>query len=490
MRRVLAVLLLPVAVEAQEVVLRDGGPRLVASIVSNAITQPHALRVGRENLVLRRDTLVTSNLLVLGRPTYLASRVQGDVVVVGADLYLRPGADITGRAIAIGGTVSRSFLGSVGGTTESYRDDSYTISGSGGRYELAYQGRAKSDAPPTFQLAGIQGLMMPAYDRVDGLSLPVGALVTLGERVVEVQPFVTYRSRLGAFDPGVALRVMPDRPVRLEADIARSTRTNDAWSRGDLVNSALTIGVGNDSRNYFRADGGTARLIGHVETVSTEIEPFVGGRYERVSPITAAGNVFSFAGRTSIEHAARPNPLVERGTIGSVLAGVRLAYSAGPVRAKLAAEGERSLETPNGTSDFTQLTLHGAIDFPTFGLQRLLIEAHCVASAGDSVPRSRYAYLGGGGTVPLMEQLEQGGDRLLFVDSKYAIPISAIVLPLVGSPTIFFRHIMGAAGVRSLPKLEQEIGAGIGIKMVRFDVMVDAAGKRDPKFGVGLSTSN
>jgi hypothetical protein len=308
--------------------------------------------------------------------------------------------------------------------------------------------------------------------------------------VVEIEPSVAYRSRLGVVDPGVVLRLFPDRPLRFEADVARSTRTNDRWAYSDLINSAATLAFGNDSRNYFRADGGAARLIGHVETATFELEPFAGGRYEKVSPITAIGNVWSATGRRSIEHMARPNPLVERGNIGSMLAGARLTYSAGQVRARLEAEGERSLETPEGTSSFTQLTLDGTIEFPTFGLQRLHVDGHGVVSAGDAVPRARYAYLGRGGTLPLLELLEQGGDELLFIDSRYAIPMTPIVLPLVGYPTVYLRHAMGAAGVGTLPKLEQEIGAGIGVKMLRADFMVDVAGKRGTKFSAGVSLSS
>jgi len=488
MRRLLAALLLPVAAGAQDVVLRDAGPSHVAAIVRSAVQQPHALRAGSEALVLRRDTLLTTSLLVLGRPTYLASRVQGDVVVVGADLFLRPGSDVSGRAVSIGGTVSRTFLGRVGGTVESYRDDGYAISSSGSQYQLDYRGR-EPDREPLVQLAGMQGLLMPSYDRVDGLSLPVGVLFTLGNHAVELQPTATYRSRLGVVDPGGVIRVMPGRALRLEAEGGRSTRTNDDWIYGNLLNSGATIAFGNDSRNYFRADGGTARLIGRVETDTYELEPFVGGRYEKVSSITE-GSVWSVSGRNSVEHMLRPNPSVEPGTIGSALLGAKLAYRAGLVKATLSAAGERSTETPSGTSSFAQLTLDGSIDFPTFRTQRLRVVAHGVASSGDSVPRARYAYLGRASTLPLMELLEQGGDQLLFVESRYSIPLAGILVPKLGSPTLFLRHLMGAAGVGSLPKLEQELGAGLGLSFLRVDYTVDAAGKRDPKFGFGFSLGN
>ena len=484
-RRLLAALLAPSAIGAQDVVLREPGPERVAAIVRSAASGPHALRVGSGNLVLPRDSVVTTSLLVLGQPTYVSSRVQGDVVVVGGDLFLRTGSQISGRAIAIGGAVYRTMLGTVGGGVESYRDDHYVIDARADRYELSYEGRRR-DRPPLLQLAGVSGILLPTYDRVDGVSLPLGVLLTLGDRAVEIQPRVTYRSRLGVVDPGVSVSIAPERALRVEMDGGRSTRTNDAWSYSDLLNSATTLAFGNDTRNYFRADGGTARAILHVESTGTVFEPFVGGRYEKVSPITSVGNVWSVSGRKSIEHMARPNPLVEPGEIGSGLLGARLEYKVGPVQAKLSAEGEHGFRTPSGTSSFTQVTLSGTIEFPTFGSQRLRVEAHGVATAADSTPRARYAYLGRGGTLPLLELLEQGGDQLLFVESRYQIPVAAIVLPKLGPPTVHLRHLVGAAGIGSLPKLEQEIGVGVGISILRFEGIFDAAGKRDARYGVSV----
>jgi hypothetical protein len=478
----LAALLAPAVLGAQDVVLREPGPERVASIVRNVAAQRHALRAGSGALVLPRDSVVQSSLLVLGRSTYLSSRVQGDVVVVGGDLYLRTGSEITGRAVAIGGGVYRSFLGTVGGPVESYRDDDYAIAATNDRYELVYQSRR--DPAPVIQLAGVQGLLLPSYERVSGLSLPVGALLTVGDRAVEIEPFVTYRSRLGVVDPGVRVRIAPERALRVEAEGGRTTRTNDAWMRTDLINSFLALAFGNDGRNYFRADGGTARAIAHVERPGITLEPFVGARYEKVRPITAVGNVYSFTGRKSIDDMARPNPAVEPGEIGSGLVGASLVYSVGVVRARLAAEGERSFRTPDSTSTFMQFTFDGTIEFPTFGTQRLRIEAHGVATLADSTPRARYAYLGRGGTLPLLDLLEQGGDRLLFVESRYEIPVAAIVLPKIGSPTLHLRHLMGSAGVGSLPPLEQELGVGVGISVLRFEATFDAAGDRDPRYGV------
>jgi hypothetical protein len=37
-----------------------------------------------------------------------------------------------------------------------------------------------------------------------------------------------------------------------------------------------------------------------------------------------------------------------------------------------------------------------------------------------------------------------------------------------------------------LPKLEQELGVGVGISVVRFEATFDASGKRDPRYGVSV----
>jgi hypothetical protein len=87
----------------------------------------------------------------------------------------------------------------------------------------------------------------------------------------------------------------------------------------------------------------------------------------------------------------------------------------------------------------------------------------------------------------LLELFAQGGDRLVFVDSRYEIPVSVLVLPKLGSPTLELRHRMGAAGVGSLPKLEQELSAGLRLSVIRFEATFDAAGERDSRASVSLA---
>jgi len=447
------------------------------------------VRAGSDRLVLSRDSTFSTSLLVLGRPTYLAGRVDGDVVVVGADLFLRPGVNVRGRAIAVGGTVATTTLGTVAGGTLSLRDETYDITREDGGYALRHRELRAEDVTPLFSLAGLQGLLRPAYDRVDGLSLPVGATVALPSGLASLQARATYRSRLGTVDPGATLLIAPSSRLRLEVDGGRDTRTNDDWIYSDLVNSLTTLFAGTDTRNYFRSTGADGRLIGTIDRSSYLIEPYVGSRLERVSAISATGDVWSMFGRDDSLRMRRPNPLVEGGDIRTALAGVDWEVFAGDITGHGYLRAEQSFGTPTGTSNFLQFTVHGSVRFPTFGTQSLHVKVHGVGSVGDQVPMARWAYLGGSGSLATLDLLEQGGSTLLFVENEYQIPIEAIQVPFIGAPVLTIRDAFGGAGVGGLPSLQHEIGAGIGVTGLHLDVNQGVAGRKRTKISFGISLS-
>jgi hypothetical protein len=446
---------------------------------------PHAVRAGSTPLVLPRDTTLTTSLLVLGRPTYLASHVQGDVVVVGADLFLRPGADVSGRAVAIGGSVAETSLGRVAGGVQSLRDETYSFEQTGGQYLLDYRSRRVEDGGEPFYSLGLR---LPRYDRVDGLSLPIGVQLQFGNHALELEPYATYRSRLGVVDPAIEVRTRESAPFRFVARAARDTRTNDAWIYTDMINSLTTFWAGSDTRNYFRADLGEGRVSRRFERDAFTLQPYVGGRIERVKPITAAGNVWSVFGRHDDEKMARPNPLVEPGNIGSALAGVEFRV-AGFISSVVNLDLEQGFSSPAGTSTFTQAAFDGAVEVPSFRTQTLRVRLHAVGTHGDAIPAARYAYLGGSGTLATLDLLELGGTALFYMESRYLIPIEKIQLPYVGAPLLTLRDAFGSAGVGSLPSFQHEVGVGIGISILRFEYTRAVAGKSGSEFGVGISIS-
>jgi len=73
------------------------------------------------------------------------------------------------------------------------------------------------------------GLRIPLYDRVDGLALPFGPIITLAKGRVELDPTVTYRSNLGKFDPfaKATIRLRPADALVISG--GRATFSNDEW---------------------------------------------------------------------------------------------------------------------------------------------------------------------------------------------------------------------------------------------------------------------
>ena len=78
-----------------------------ARVLRAAVARPHdiILTDSTRRLILPRGTALPRTTIVIGGPASVGARVRGDIIVVGGDLFLQPGAAIDGRATAIGGAV-------------------------------------------------------------------------------------------------------------------------------------------------------------------------------------------------------------------------------------------------------------------------------------------------------------------------------------------------------------------------------------------------
>jgi hypothetical protein len=335
---------------------------------------------------------------------------------------------------------------------------------------------------------------LPSYDRVNGLSLPFGPTISVGdEDRLLVTPMLTYRSQLGKIDPSISIvgQITSDSALGFAVTAARGTFTNDDWIRSNLVNSAVSFGLGRDSRNYFRADRGEARLTSALHLPIDVSTVFAGIRAERDwSTGWRSGDQMGpyslFNRRDTLNGIQRPNPTINAGHITSFIAGGHAEYvgisGSGMLDALLEAAGK----SPVGGS-FQQLTITGATVIPTFFQQHLDIGTHLVATSTNSfTPRQRYAFVGGSGSLATVDLLSLGGDRLYFADVLYVIPISRIEIPLLGSPYIAAHFASGAAGIGSFGRSVQNIGGRIGASIFTIDYVINPRTHKDD-FGVGIS---
>ncbi|HEX8848474.1 MAG TPA: hypothetical protein VF761_02985 [Gemmatimonadaceae bacterium] len=478
---------------AQTVQITDLGPGRAGRWLRDALRGPHVvLRSDSANPVaLARDTAYTSTVVVLGGPATVASNVHGDVIVVGGDLFLHPGVEISGRAIAIGGGVYETSLGHVRGGIYPNRDFTYRVTTrADGSITLEYVPLERRDVR-VVTLPGLYGVRIPTYDRSDGLSLPFGPTLSFDTARIELDALGTYRSQLGVIDPSLELRASIGRRLTVTANAGRTTASNDRWIYSDIVNSLTTLATGTDTRNYYRADRAEGRVAYRFESAVSTVTLSIGARDERawsVRPDSGArGGPWTLLDRADPEreHRLRPNPRVLDGTIASGLGGARFEWSDQGVNLMLAADVEAPW-TSVADRRFVQTTMDGTVAFPTFGTQSVQIESHAVLTAGDTAPPQRFAYLGGSGTLPTFELLEFGGDRLFWAEGRYIIPVERIRIRILGSPTVTLRYITGAAGIGRLPALEQNVGVRLAISLLRVEYLVDPASRRS-RVSAGIS---
>ena len=442
--------------------VRHPGPGEPGRILTAAVAAPYVLiRPAMGKARLSRDSTFDKAVIVLGADADVASTVHGDVIVVGGDLFLHPGGAVDGRAVAIGGKVYNSALATVHGKQLSFPDVTFDAIGTPTGIALDYRGAAAPEGPPIVSLPFGYGFDIPRYTRVDGLSVGWGPHVQLGAERFTFDPALTYRSDLGAFDLSATARLQLDTGLALDISGGRGTLSNDKWLRNDITSSLTTLFAGHDYRNYFRSDRLEGRLEMQRSNDTQRITASIGARTEFDWSVDAGGpwSVMQYDAHDGI---IRPNPPITRGHLSSAVAGVRgqwdweLAHFTGGL------ELEVPFDTPDD-SRFTQGTLDLGVDFPTFGAQSVTLRSHVVWTAGDTAPPQRWAYLGGTGSLPTFDILQFGGDRLVYLEGNYNIPIQRLALPLAGAPVVSFRYMVGSAGVHDLPTLEQNLGLGLRV---------------------------
>lgn len=366
------------------------------------------------------------------------------------------------------------------------------------------------------------GVRLPTYDRVNGLSVPWGPRIEVGDRRLVVDPTVAYRSNLGKIDPAlsVSAALTGDSSLALTFAGARGTFTNEGWIRSDLINSIITLGLGRDSRNYFRADRAEARLTGRIalrgadgtgEDGANAVHLFVGARTERdwstgwrpwfgsaapaqLPPVDGPVRgpdpraPWSFFNRSDERNGmTRPNPAIDAGHVTSALLGGLLDLRSEPVVLLINVLGEGAAANSVGGS-FRQLTFDGHTQIATFAGEHIEVDGHVVTTSGGTTPRQRYAYLGGSGSLATVDLLSLGGDHLYFVDARYVIPIPGVDLPYVGRPFIAPRFAAGAAAVGGYGVPVENIGIRVGLGPIRFDAVVNPSTHKR-SFGFGLAFS-
>ena len=413
-------------------------------------------------------------VLVLGARFSVAGHVAGDLVAVEANVFVRPTGSVGGEVWNVGGGFYPSDQATIDGRVRDHPLAPYRVERDRDLYVV--RGFAHESA---FIPDGLYGVSIPTYDRVDGVSVPVGARVVLPP-LGRIRPTaggrVVYRSERGAWDGGGFLELARGRAtLRLGAE--RATVTPDRWIRSDHFNSAAFLFAGNDLRDYYRSDLYYARFELARGSGGWDVTPFVEARREDASRLRA-GDPWSLFGPDSV----RPNRGVVAAPVMSGIAGLVAAWSEGRSALALAAEVELGAPSEDGSVEcappgcrptatpevlalfaqeetFTRLTVDGSWESPGLASHTLRAGWHVQAPLdGGTLPPRRWSHVGGPATLPTLADAERQGDRVVLVRTGYGVPLP-VALPILGPPEVEITHVFGAAWTEGGDdRLDQNLG--------------------------------
>lgn len=423
-------------------------------------------RLWTRDTLLARGEAVGQGVLVLQSAARIAGRVDGDVVVVDGDLFLRPGSRVTGDVVVIGGGFYRSGMAEVDGDLL-YRPSELVraIPEEGGWAIFRVR-----DDPRALDLGPLYGLRFPHFQRVDGWVVRWGGIargITLPWRP-ELALELRYRFGREAFDFSARQTWNPVETFRFGVEGGRATRTNDAWIRPTFENTISFLLAGNDYRDYYRAD----RIGAFVEgEVADGWRWSLAGRWEDARSLEAEDRATLFG------DGPRPNPPVDGGDAWSLLPTLTFERRAGAARTgfRLALEGASA-------------EVAGEVSFLLAETRALLqrglpwghrVEAFAIGRGelAGSLPPRRWSGLGGVGTLPTLPILALRGPRMAFGELTYAIPIPSLEVPAIGPTHVFGRGALGSAWADGAePRFEQALTAGVRFLFVEAAVAVDPRG--------------
>jgi hypothetical protein len=462
-------------VSAQEVVLRGAADVAVDRRLTRLIAMNPTLVL--HNTEIAEGDTVRGSVLVLDASLVHEGVILGDLVLVDAGAFVRPGAVVTGDLVNIAGGLYRSELSVVGGSIVDLPVAPYRVIREPGLIIIQ-----ASAAPSPLILDGLMGFHVPTYDRVNGVSLVWGATYQFPtvERVVpRAHAQVGWHTERG--DPGYRLDVAVQRAATTaEAGHERSWDTNERWIRGDLINSVHYLWNGRDYRDYHEVE---RSWVGVSRALADRARRLTASAYLR-GQVEDAGSLRAGEPWFLLGSATRPNPPVDDGRTTSLVAGLTGSWNGPTVRFTGQADYEAARDWRGGEFRFDRVSAQGDFAMAALWNHTLAIEFFLQTPLGrDPLPAQRWSFVGGPGTLHTLPLAAYYGDHVVFVESRYIIPLpDRLALPFLGAPRLHLLHSVGMAWLEHEDRgFHQEIGAlaDLGVLHVRFTLVPEDPGTND-----------
>lgn len=423
----------------------------------------------RDTAIAHADT-IRGNALVLRATVRIDGVVDGDLVGVDANVFLRPTARVLGNVRNIAGGFYPSDLAVIAGTTHSEPTAPYFVQErEDGTFVI--QGLIRHSA---LVLSGVYGLQPPAYDRVDGLTLTAGAGLLL-PRIERFEPIlrgrVDYRSQRGVITGGAELG-LPRGDTELAVGAERTTLTNERWISSDLANSVTYFFTGTDYRDYYEADRAYVELRRMLETGTRTTTMFLRGQVEEARTLPA-GSPWTVLGTPRED-----NIVVAESRIASAVAGGSVDWIQPGHVVQLGGTLEAAGTMLRGAHNFVRYVADADWAMAGFSNHTLRIQAHAQGPlpGTDSLPPQRWSFVGGNGTLHTFDMAEFRGDRVAFVETTYSVPVRRMRVRLLGVPDLQLMHLAGMAWTATESRtFEQNVGVRLRFSFINVRVVLDPA---------------
>lgn len=456
---------------AQRVELGGRGPVETDTLLERIARTPGWIILNRDTTIEPGQTLA-GPVLAAGTTVRFAGTIQGDLVIVDANVFVRPQARIQGRVINIGGGFFRANDAEIGGELIEYREAFYRVVNEGDVVRLV-----GIETPSVIDFDGFRGITLPTYDRVDGISVRAGVRWLL-PRLGTIDPvlhitgrYAAERERFG----GSAELLLRGRSFDAGFGADRTTLTNDAWVRRDFNNTVSFATRGRDYRDYYEAD----RVFVHARALWTrggaDFSAGLRAQSENARSLSVFGEPWSLFDRDTL----RPNPPIDSGRISSLTGSFDLRWELDQIEGEASLDLEAAGEVLGGDFSFGRFEIAGTAAMGTFSNHTLLMEwrGRGPLPGTDSLPQQRWSILGGRGTLYTRDPGAFRGDRLAYIETEYLIPIPILEsAPIIGRPALGLVHHAGMAWTHDHKRdLEQNIGLRLRLRLVWLLAMINPA---------------
>lgn len=472
-----------VASVSGQVVVLEGAGDVALDRRLNRLLDDAPLVVSSHTTFARGDT-VHGSVLVLDASLVHEGVITGDLVVVDGGAFVRPRSVVAGDVVNIGGGLYRSEIADIGGRVIDLPAAPYHVVREPDRIVI----RATAAVSPLI-LDGFRGFHLPTYDRVNGVTAVWGATYEVpvrGRTVPALHAQAGWQTQRG--DPTYAVDFTVRRSATsVQVGHERAWSTNERWIRGDVLNSLVYLWDGGDLRDYHEVERTWAQVRRSFADRSRRLQATVEvrGQTEDARSLVAGAPWFMWGSET------RPNPEVDDGRTSSLIAGLELGWNGDRTRFEGRAEYEAARPWQAGDFRFDRVRGEGSWAMHAFSDHSLAIDFWLQGVIGDHpLPRQRWSFVGGTSTLHTLSLAEHAGDRVVFAQTRYIIPMpQRLALPLVGRPRLSLLHAAGMAWTDGADQAwHQEAGLQVDVLafFVRYVVVPDDLRVGD--FSIGLSS--